>query len=1188
MARISVVVPIYNVARYLGECLESLAQQTVRDLEIIMVNDGSTDGSPQIAEGFGARDPRFQLVHQANAGLGAARNTGAEHATGEFIAFVDSDDVVPRNAYELLLGALDRTASDFASGNVRRLTPHGTASTGFLNQAFRRTQLRTHITRYPYLLADRTAWNKLFRRSFWDRHGLRFPRGVFYEDTPVMLPAHYLADSVDVLEQTVYLWRMRSGGDLSITQRRAECKMLRDRIAAVDHVSRFLADRGLRISKAVYDRSVVGGDLRLFLDVLPNADDEYRRLFISLVNDYIDRADPWVLDQRLAIDRLKWALVRRRALPELLEVLRFEEEEFGERPPLQVGRHWYGDFPFRAEKRLRLPRRVFRLEDELAPVFRLNDVRWTSGVLRIEGYAYVNMLGAPERDSQRVELIARQASWPRRRIRLWTEAVNRPDVTQTAAQQFAGLDWSGFVATLDPTALGRTGAPPEGRWEIGVVIHAGALVRSSWHPTPAWLHPAPTAEGVLANGSRLTTALTTRGNLLVEIRRRPPVVHSYAVEEGVLQLEGETGSARESRAALRLSHRTGEETLEYPAYIDQTAERPTFVARVPLEDLLRVELDEGGPDEGHADTVEWDVSLAGDGGLSPVALAGWMPESAWTVNGRQIAVRGLRDGALVLFEGSPRPIVTELKWSSPGSLAVAGTFTGRETRYELLLRARSRAETHAFPLEWDARAGRFHVELALGAVTTLGETHPLGEGVWQLTVRARGKQRARDVPVLVGKTLLGTLPIESEVGAKRFRVGVLDDELVVAAERDLAADERGGVAQRRLRTSFYAKQREQPLLDAVVYECFGGREYSDSPRAVHEELVRRDAPLEHVWVVRDAAFAVPETARPVRKASREYYEALSQARYLVANDYWPRWLARRPEQVCVQTWHGVPLKRSGHDLADWSKAVRQYRRVLGQREENWQYVVSPGAFATPILKRAFPAGTLLETGLPRNDLVAGGAAERLRAAAKARLGLGERRVVLYAPTYRDDLDYRLGYRTTHPRDVPTYAAELGFRDGYRLGRILDLGTLAAALGPDDVVLVRKHPRVTDALPLPPNGAVRDVSAYGDAVGLLLAADVLVTDYSSLAFDFASTGRPIVLYTPDLDDFGDRIRGLTIDWEAAAPTPPLREADAVLDAVRRVDDFHAEHRKRYEAFVAAYCTLNDGRASGRVVDLVFEW
>jgi CDP-glycerol glycerophosphotransferase len=323
--RISVIVPVYNVERYLPPCLESLAAQTFGDLDVIMVNDGSTDGSAALAEEFARRDPRFRLVHQDNGGLSKARNTGIEHATGEFIAFADSDDVLPPRAYELLIGALDETGSDFATGNVHRLTEAGTSQARFLARTFAQTRYRTHVTRDRSLLADRTAWNKLFRRSFWQAHGWRFPEGRYNEDIPVMLPAHFAARAVDVIEEPVYYYRIREGGDLSITQRHTEARSLRDRVAAVDYVSRFLAERGFAASKLRYDRTVLAQDLRYFLTVFARADDEYRRLFLELVNDFLDRADASALEQPLAIDRLKWQLVRRRALPELLEVLRFEQ-----------------------------------------------------------------------------------------------------------------------------------------------------------------------------------------------------------------------------------------------------------------------------------------------------------------------------------------------------------------------------------------------------------------------------------------------------------------------------------------------------------------------------------------------------------------------------------------------------------------------------------------------------------------------------------------------------------------------------------------------------------------------------------------------------------------------------------------------------------------------------------------------
>jgi CDP-glycerol glycerophosphotransferase len=199
VARISVVVPIYNVEPFLDECLRSIAGQTFADLEVVMVDDGSTDGSAAIAERFAQHDERFRLISQANAGLGAARNTGLDAATGEHVAFLDSDDVLPPGAYERLIGSLDRTGSDFATGNVLRLTSQGCTQAPFLAQVFTRPRPRAHVRGFPALLNDRTACNKLWRRAFWDGLGLRFPEGRLHEDIALVMRAHHAARAVDVV-----------------------------------------------------------------------------------------------------------------------------------------------------------------------------------------------------------------------------------------------------------------------------------------------------------------------------------------------------------------------------------------------------------------------------------------------------------------------------------------------------------------------------------------------------------------------------------------------------------------------------------------------------------------------------------------------------------------------------------------------------------------------------------------------------------------------------------------------------------------------------------------------------------------------------------------------------------------------------------------------------------------------------
>ena len=1144
-ARVSVVVPIYNVAPYLETCLQSIAAQTLRDLDVVMVEDGSTDASPAIAEAFAERDARFRLVRQANAGLGAARNSGIEKATGEFLVFADSDDAVPPDAYELMLSTLDETGSDFVTGKTMRFTAFGSGQTPFQGPVFERTRLRTHITRFPLLRVDRTAWNKLFRRSFWDEHGFRFPEGVYYEDTPVMLPAHYVARTVDVLEEPVYLWRVREGSDLSITQKRTELKSLRDRVAAVDHVSRFLAERNMKMSKALYDRAVLRNDLRFFLSVLPSVGDDYRKLFLELVNDFLDRSDPSTLEQPFAIERLKWQLVRRNAMAELLEVLRFEADDLRERPPLRRGRRWYGDFPFRDDERLALPDNAFRFKaDELAPIVRVERMRWEGDSLRLKGYAYIDFVGAPRPASQELRISAVRSGFPPKRVSLMIEEEHRPDLTATTTQQFVSLDHAGFVATLDVAELRRGSDWRPGSWELRASIKAEGLVRRTARLDHGPLCPVPPADLSPVAGVRVRAAVGRGGELQLRITHERPLVPTVRVDDGVVELEAELKRAVRGPVSLQVAA-VGEAPRSYPAYVDRSHARPVFLARVPLSHL---------------------------GGDASVDL----------VNGAVRIPLRLPESQLERAGPGPTSVISDVDFSPEGSLRLAGTVGSERKDGQVVVAGLGVRETFVFPFAAEDD-GRFTVELSLGELQTAGGTRPLPEGTYELLLGPADAPRAEAAAPRVSAELLQRLPLSGAAGRKRFHVGVREQgPPILAAERDLDDAERGGLAQRRLRSSYYVRAQAGELRNAVLYESFGGRELADSPRAVYEELVRRDAPFEHVWVVDDGAFAVPGDATAIRKGSLDYYEAYARARYLVTNDHWPRWFRRREDQVAVQTWHGAPLKFQGRELSERPPAFREHRRALEM--QSWHLVVSPGDFATPILERAYDiGGNVLETGLPRTDLLLGADAAARRTKIRHELGLADERVILYAPTYRDDLDYAVGYRPRLPRDNRTYRSERSFLHGYRLSQPLDLARLAAGLGDGHTLLFFRHPRVADTTPAAVAAVARDVSTYSDPLELLLAADVLVTDYSSWLFDFAAMARPVVLFAPDLERYRDEVRGLHIDLEADGPGAVARTVEEVLGALRDSDAWG----ERREAFVNRYCPLADGQAARRLVEQVFE-
>jgi CDP-glycerol glycerophosphotransferase len=283
-------------------------------------------------------------------------------ASGEFLSFVDGDDVLPPDAYERLLRSLDRTGSDFATGNIHRFTSTRTWPAPFLRRTFARSRPRTHVRRFRWLLSDRMAQNKLWRRDFWDANGLYFREGCFHEDIAAVVPAQVLACSVDVLAKPVYLYRVREDGAPSITQRRTELRTLHDRVAAVEEARAAIAAAGPPQLVRWYDESVVEEDLRYHLDVFDLADEPYRRAFLDAAGAFLERAEPGVEDRLPAIQRLKWHLVRRRLEPELLEVLRFERDGLRSRPKRVIGGRVYGDYPFLDDPARGIPRRVYRLD----------------------------------------------------------------------------------------------------------------------------------------------------------------------------------------------------------------------------------------------------------------------------------------------------------------------------------------------------------------------------------------------------------------------------------------------------------------------------------------------------------------------------------------------------------------------------------------------------------------------------------------------------------------------------------------------------------------------------------------------------------------------------------------------------------------------------------------------------------
>jgi len=369
---------------------------------------------------------------------------------------------------------------------------------------------------------------------------------------------------------------------------------------------------------------------------------------------------------------------------------------------------------------------------------------------------------------------------------------------------------------------------------------------------------------------------------------------------------------------------------------------------------------------------------------------------------------------------------------------------------------------------------------------------------------------------------------------------------------------------------YYHAQLRLPVDERLaVYAAYWFAAYGCNPKAIDDKARELAPHVRSVWVLSDGAEqALPEGVECVRPGTRAYYQALARAKYLVNNVNFPHEIVKRTGSVHVQTQHGTPLKKMGLDLQDHPVAAAgmNFER-LRQHCRRWDFLVSANPFSSEVWKRSYPGRyRVLETGYPRNDRLHAPTADEF-ATAREELGLRrEQTVVLYCPTFRD----------WRPEATPV-------PDFSRIRRALDDGC---------TVLLRSHYYDPTGLGLgdaaaqvPRNGRVVDVSAHPSIETLCLAADVLLTDYSSVMFDYANLDRPIVIYAPDWDAYV-RWRGVNFDLLGSPPGVVATTEDDLVEAFRSGAPWAEEATRARALFRERFCRWDDGRAAERVVRSVF--
>ena len=1174
---VSVVVPVYLVEDYLIPCVHSILGQTYKNLEVILVDDGSPDGSGDLCDELASQHKRVSVIHKPNGGLSDARNCGLREATGEFIMFVDSDDILPRDAIASLVDGIGD--ADVATGDVNRF--RGKRVWQSWNQLYSHARSTTwddkpvapvltslKLADAPELLFDTTAWNKLFRRSFLDDAGIEFPKGKLYEDMLPMAQAFLAADSIVKVPSTVYLYREREDRS-SITQKRGQLKNLADKMEMVGRIESELiaADAGASALDTLYFK-VLEGDLPVYSPYL-GSDTKFDEIYLRELRKY------WNLATTEAKERLT---LQRRVL--FLNQLYASDYLDGEREAAWVAEN-LAEIPRVADAgRVKVdsdfaPEHLGILADHgLLDSSKHVDLRYSvvesyihDGVLRISGYAFLD--GIPNEIPQKIALRLKgddgynqvldvEYAWDRMVNTFWSSGMFDHSSLHFNASaplvKLAGAITEDFVERAWRIELNVTAGDYSetrtistawrgGRIRLGEVaeVSPGFTARMPWHPAQAPLR------------------------LLV--RRDQYVARDAKVEGGKIHVLVEGTSDETSLDAVRTWDGLRLDMEPQSSINGAVAGGTWYVGE--LASVPRRERSGGNANE-------WRLEAQGSADVSAVRVTSGSLFSSGIDMGEGWATRSNSDSTALLFD-SVSTLQVENIIATDGGYVLTGR--GDLTGYE------------DFKVDcWNARGMRysgFQVRVGFDGTfaihidcTIPGDEEAMSRawepGEYRMELKQTGVRGCR-YRIRASRELVRDFPMETITPVFRGRWHVISDtwEMALGIFAPLGETERGRYNELELQRRWKAiSDAEIEPLDAVVFSVNMGGSAGDSQLALFKEMVKREIPWRFYWGVSDRSKWVPQGATPVVRGTEEWFELLNRARLVVNNYGGILGYGDRAFQRYLQTWHGTPLKVIGDsEFAMDARAYAQKKLRAQSEAEQWDWFVSPSPVMTELIPHEFYySGAILETGYPRNDALAACTAED-RGKAKKNLGIPpDSKVILYAPTFRDSMT-----------------------DGYSspLVDFLDLERLVNDLGEGWFILLRGHSFNLRAQTKDHSSArVLDVTSAHDLNELIVASDMLVTDYSSIMFDYLNTGKPIIYFAPDLEgylanremyfDYGDVLAGQLVQTQ----TDLVKAIQGAMHLGCR-----AGERERYQSQRRRFAPWDDGMASGRVIDEIgseFDW
>ncbi len=1155
---VSIIVPIYNVEKYLEQCLLSIQKQTYSNLQIILINDGSPDKSLKIAKHFCKLDSRFIVHTKKNGGLSAARNTGIELATGEYIWFIDSDDIIQENAVKIMMESLLKTGSDFVVGCYCRFNMFGYKKAGsWVQEAHIENQEKVTLKEYPDILVNATAWSKLVKYDFLIKNELYFPVGVLYEDQLWSTKLYSSAHSFDILKDVIYDWRVRDDNS-SISQQSKNVDNLSAILIAIEDSLNELNSRGL--NEVAQERAVqfLSNNMREYLACLDHTDDVYMERLsegVISITKHLSLFHWKKIPAHLAA--IEWLLLKKDycKVNELLEL--------GTRNINTMSASYdNGDVilqvPYWDSVEVNFPKEVLVLkENQYKPNVELRRAYWCNqNELCLEGWAFIPLINPEETDyTTSIRLISNEKN--SHIIELSIEKYLHPQLDRISNHQLNNYKSKGFKCILE---VDKLKLHPKAQYKLQFIFKLGSLELS--------MDLTKIARWGAAGQIRPSTSKDGRGVRIIDVENQP----------------WQIGLEKKSVFAEKIYTLGNLVLLEIKSKIHLKSVKVLFKNTRDAQVYEEVSYDLN-----QIDLEQYQVSINVNW-LPTQEVFNWLVRAV-DINGKEFVISwpfnsttllpmtGLFQENRAFFETGYGNVgichfteafeIKNIKQELEG-LSIVGRFICSEDNKA---DAKLTMKSQDFSISCEAtklNGDEFSFFIPFAHSRWNKETL-LSTGRYELVVHNNGKlikmMFSSDELAKFPKWLSTEAPIVARL-ERHFKKG----SLVIIVQPSISLMEQGA---RNKQKFIESHQQSKCSLDenAVLFRTYYGESTTCNALAIHQELYRRNNKLKLYWSVKDSSVLLPEGAIPVIENSKAWYEMYSTAKYIIDNTHQPDFFEKKQGQVIIATFHGYPFKKSG--IPYWNAEGFSRKRIESflKRHNQWDYLLSPAPYATPILAEVFPSTTakMLEIGYPRNDIFFSKEKAEIRKKVRFNLGIDDRKkVILYAPTYRDNL------------------AQDEFRA--RMIDYLDIELLLEELGDNYVVLVRGHminARMNENIDIDSTGKIIDVTKYPEISDLCLASDIGILDYSSLRFDYILTGNPMIFFVPDLDSYLSHIRGSLVPYTETAPGPFVKDTKNVAYWIKNIDKLNKKYNKKRKTFISKYMPLEDGKSSQRFVDEVFK-